>query len=110
MSALPDFDELLHLAESSPKDFDQLRHSIIENTLTEASPSAKRRLAGLQFQIEMERRRAVSPLAACVRISQMMHDSLGELTALLRQESQHDYCKPHASNADVIPITRSTPP
>lgn len=109
MDALPEFDDLVTLAQQAPDEFDRLRRRFVTGMVDNASPSAQRRLTGLQFQIDMERRRSISPMAACVRVSQMMHHSLSELTALLRQESQQDYCKPHSSQTNVIPLSRLNP-
>ncbi|MGB0965561.1 MAG: DUF3135 domain-containing protein [Litorivicinus sp.] len=106
MNPIPQFDELAELAKHSPQEFEKLRQDTIDHVLVQASEHSERRLKGLQFQIEMERRRAISPMASCIRISQMMHESLAELTALLRQESQHSYCTPTPRRADVIPLKR----
>ena len=106
MNSIPEFDQLAEMAATSPEVFEQLRQEAIQKALDDSNHSAERRLQGLQFKIEMERRRAVSPMAACVRISKMMHESLEELTGLLRQETQHSYCDPAPKRADVISITR----
>ena len=41
----------------------------------------RRRLKGLQFRVDLERRRAPTPLAATIRISEMMCRSLADLHA-----------------------------
>jgi hypothetical protein len=73
---MPTFDEMVRLAKTDPETLERLRMTLIEETIAEAPESCQRRLRGLQFQIDMERRKAGNPLGACVRISKMMHDSL----------------------------------
>jgi hypothetical protein len=82
MSAAPqfcfsfDFDEWARLARTDPFAFEARRLAIIESYLRQFPPPDQRRLRGLQFRIDMERRRARTPMAACLRLSAMMWDSL----------------------------------
>ena len=82
MSAAPqfcfsfDFDEWAKLARTDPYAFETRRLAIIESFLRQFPPPDQRRLRGLQFRIDMERRRARTPMAACLRLSAMMWDSL----------------------------------
>lgn len=77
---LPDFDELVAMAESSPEELDRLRREMVERIIESTSNEVlRRRLRGLQFQIDAKIRKARTPLAACIMISQMMHDSLLEM-------------------------------
>ncbi|MCY0966825.1 DUF3135 domain-containing protein [Parathalassolituus penaei] len=76
---LPSFDELKKLAASNPEQLEKLRAQLIEDTISKAPEQYQRRLRGLQFQIDMERRRARTPMASCIRISKMMHDHLHQL-------------------------------
>lgn len=73
---MPSFDEMVRLAKNDPEALERIRLQLIEETIAEAPESCHRRLRGLQFQIDMERRRAGNPMGACIRISKMMHDSL----------------------------------
>lgn len=73
---MPTFDEMVHLAKTDPETLERIRLKLIEETIAEAPESCHRRLRGLQFQIDMERRKAGNAMGACVRISKMMHDSL----------------------------------
>ena len=91
MRALPSFDELLEIKEHSEADLESLRQALIRDLIDQAPDHIQRRLEGLQFQIDMERRRCANPMAACIKISGMMHDSLGKLTSLLRPESLERY-------------------
>ena len=70
---LPAFDVLVDMARNDPQGLETLRRSLTNAVITTASnETARHRLRGLQFRIDMERRRASTPLAAAVRISAMM--------------------------------------
>jgi len=71
-----DFDHWLALARDDPAAFEAERRGLIEALILRAPPVRQRRLRGLQFRIDMERRRARTPMAACVRIQSLMWDSL----------------------------------
>lgn len=55
------------------------------DTFIAACPKNQRRLAGLQFRIDMERKLAHTPLKACLRVSGMMWDSFLELRSELAE-------------------------
>lgn len=71
-----DFDEWSRLAKTDPAAFEARRLALIETYLHRLPPLGQRRLRGLQFRIDMERRRARTPMAACLRLSSMMWESL----------------------------------
>jgi Protein of unknown function (DUF3135) len=71
-----DFDEWSALAKTNPVAFEEKRQALIEEFLREVPPPDQQRLRGLQFRIDMERRRARTPMAACLKLSSMMWDSL----------------------------------
>ena len=77
---LPEFEVLVEMARNHPDRLETLRQEltseIIENA---ASEQRKKRLEGLQFRVDLERRRARSPLAATIKISEMMCQSLADL-------------------------------
>jgi len=95
-----DFDEWARLARTDPSAFEARRLALIEDYLGQFPPPDQRRLRGLQFRIDMERRRARTPMAACIRLSAMMWDSLlgahGLKTAL-------DQLLVHSSSAAARP-------
>jgi hypothetical protein len=76
---MPTFDEMVRLAKTDPETLENIRRVLIEDLIADAPESYQRRLRGLQFQIDMERRKAGNPMGACVAISKMMHDSLFKL-------------------------------
>ena len=77
---LPAFDVLVDMARNDPQRLEKLRlkltRSIIEGAATEQK---RKRLEGLQFRVDIERKRARSPLAATIKISEMMCHSLADL-------------------------------
>lgn len=71
-----DFDEWAALARTDPQAFEARRLALIEDYLRQFPSPEQQRLRGLQFRIDMERRRARTPMAGCLRLSAMMWDSL----------------------------------
>lgn len=71
-----DFDAWRKLASEDPDEFERKRQATIDEFLRNVPESKRRRLRGLQFRIDMERRRARTPMGACIKISSMMWDSL----------------------------------
>ena len=80
---LPDFDTLKTLAEEDIDAFEALRERHIQALIDSAPVEHRRRLIGLQFQIDSIRRLSKNPTQACIKISQMMHDSFLELQSVL---------------------------
>jgi hypothetical protein len=85
---IPEFDQLKEMAQKNPEQLEALRLQLIEETISLADERTQRKLRGLQFHIDMEVRRAKSPIAACVKISEMMHQSLNQLRSMLNNEVQ----------------------
>ncbi len=78
--SLPEFDVLVDMARNDPERLEALRQSMVQNVIdSSADEGMRRRLAGVQFRVDAVRRRSASPLAACIRISEMMCQSLAEL-------------------------------
>jgi hypothetical protein len=79
-----DFEAWAALARDNPEEFERQRRAAI-NSLIASSPANRRRLEGVQFRIDMERRLAHSPLKACLRVSEMMWDTFLELRTELAE-------------------------
>jgi len=102
-----DFDAWAKLARENPAEFERRREAVLRASIEAAPVKHRRRLQGLQFQIDMERRRAGSALGACLKLNAMMWASFHELREELngvvngtpREESAH-------VNARVIPMHR----
>lgn len=73
-----DFDYWANLAKRDPEGFEVLRTQYLQDAIARSSPRHHRRLKGLQFQLDLERRRAKTPMAACLKFSELMMNSLHE--------------------------------
>lgn len=71
-----DFDDWSQLAKADPSAFEARRMALIEEFLCQFPQPDQQRLRGLQFRIDMVRRRARTPMGACLKISSMMWESL----------------------------------
>ena len=78
-----DFDEMSRIAKDDPAAFEQRRQELLSAAIDNASPNIKRRLEGLQWQVDQVRNTSNTPLASCIRISKMMWDSVLEQDGLL---------------------------
>lgn len=88
MLDLPHFDELVKLAQDDPEALEQLRQQHVNELINNAPASDQKRLRGMQFQIDAQRQiHNGSPMGSCMKISQMMHESLAELRSWLNQIS-----------------------
>lgn len=67
-----DFDAWAALARDDPAEFERRRASVLKATIESAPEQHRQRLEGLQFQINMERRRSGSALGACLKLNSMM--------------------------------------
>ena len=77
---LPAFDVLVDMARNDPQRLESLRQQLTSRIIENAPTEQKRkRLEGLQFRVDMEREKARSPLAATIKISEMMCHSLADL-------------------------------
>ena len=85
---LPDFNTLVKMASDDPEGLEKLRREMAENLINQAPKDTQRKLRGLQFKIDMERRRAKTPMAACIKMSEMMQSSFIELRNALNEVSQ----------------------
>jgi len=112
-SAAVDFEKLSALAASDPDAFESLRADLIEEQILRAPPERQQRLRCLQWRIDQIRRSSRTPLAACIRISQMMWDSVtgpGGLQEALNQACIQPRSQPAAAisgartSATVIPF------
>lgn len=105
-----DFDEMLALAKTDPASFEAKREEYIESFLTSVPADKQTRLRGLQWQIDQTRQLAHTPMASCIAISNMMWDSLHQLSQQQRelvklatgQTSQFVNVQPASSKATII--------
>ncbi len=71
-----DFDHWSDLANSDPEAFEARRNQLIEEVIRRAPSHRQQRLRGLQWRLDRVRERSQTPMAACIRISEMMWDAL----------------------------------
>ena len=77
---LPVFDVLVDMARNAPARLEQLRTRLAQNIIDSATTQERRRrLEGLQFRVDAERRMAKTPMAATLKIAAMMSESLASL-------------------------------
>jgi len=111
MKNLPSFDELKEMAQNRPDELEKLRIMLCEQIIQGAPEAQRRKLRGLQFRIDMERRRAKNPLAACIAISDMMHKSFDELRSAIQQTTRHpDHSRRLSDSARIAQATKGQLP
>lgn len=82
---LPDFDYLKLLADEDPDELERLRRFFCDQLISSAPERYQRRLRGLQFQVDMIRRRSKNPLQSCVEISRLMLDNCHDMQQAIRR-------------------------
>ena len=104
---LPDFDVLLSMARNRPDELETLRHDLVRSVIDRcASHEGRRRLEGLQFRVDMERERARTPLAACIKVSEMMCRSMADLHRSIVAPETLDAPPRHEASILPLPVTK----
>lgn len=108
----PSHETLMALAQHNPDELERLRKYHVDLVIEAAPVRMRRRLQGLQFQIDCTRRLHSSPLGSCLSISKLMMESLHSLNAVLRNGPTTPSAEPQAENpphapARIIPFRRS---
>ena len=67
-----DFDAWAKLAKDDPAEFERKRERILRDAIDEAPPAFRQRLEGLQYALDLERKRSATPRASCVRMNSLM--------------------------------------
>jgi hypothetical protein len=73
---LIDFDNWAELARSNPDGFEARRAQAIEDMISGMPMHKQERMRRLQWKIDQVRNQAGNPMAACIKLSEMMWDSL----------------------------------
>ncbi|QWZ95126.1 DUF3135 domain-containing protein [Aeromonas sp. FDAARGOS 1411] len=71
--SLPDFDSLKAMAERNEGELEALLKSEIDIILQGLPPEQRRRLLGLQFQINCQKELSHNPMDCCIRLSNMLY-------------------------------------
>jgi hypothetical protein len=100
-------EEWQRLARDDPGEFERRRQAVIEAVIAQAPPELQERLRGLQFRIDLERRRAKTPLGATVRLQSMMWERFAQLREAL-QALAGGATPPAArqASARILPFTK----
>ncbi|MFT6122117.1 MAG: hypothetical protein ACJASG_000639 [Oleiphilaceae bacterium] len=110
--SLPTFEALLALAKEDPVEFEALRDQLCKQIVDQAPEHISRRLKGLQFKINMERRRSKTALKSCLELSKLMNNSLIELDEALSNPQEflmkHNSTAPQAENTNQTNTKKSS--
>lgn len=101
--SLVDFDQWAALAKSDPEAFEAKRAQAIEALIQRLPEHKQQRMRCLQWKIDQVRGRAGNPMSACIKISEMMWDSLvgpGGLQEALERVGNRDFSP--RPKADVL--------
>jgi uncharacterized protein DUF3135 len=103
-----DVDEWQRLAVEDPQEFERRREAAIRAVIEQAPLEHQARLLQLQFRIDLERRRAKTPLGATVRLQSMMWERFAALRAALLTLTGEVQAgeEPPARNAKVLQFPR----
>ena len=108
-----DFDEWQHLAETDPEVFELRRQQAIEAVIVAAPRNRQHRLRGLQWRVDMERRKHKESLRSCQKVFGMMWKSVygdqGLMQALQTfPERQTETASSRRSGAKVLAFEASS--
>jgi len=92
-----DFSEWSDLAAKDPKAFEKRREQTIEAAIQSMPGAKQQRIRALQWRIDQERKRSKSPMAACIRLSDMMWENLIGENGLLDNLRYVDHAKTRPS-------------
>ena len=108
---LPAFDVLVEMARNEPERLEALRQRLTKSIIDNATNEQQRkRLEGLQFRVDVERRRARSPLAATIKLSEMMCHSLADLHRSMVTPLATESEEPLNPSAKILTFTPSHTP
>jgi hypothetical protein len=107
-----DFDHWRELAKTDPEAFERKRREAVDAVINSAAPDFQQRLRGLQWRVDMERRRSANPTNSCLSIYNMMWkrvygdgglmDSLNSLLGPESTTSEALSSRKAAKSADVL--------
>ncbi|MGA7801464.1 MAG: DUF3135 domain-containing protein [Gammaproteobacteria bacterium] len=101
-----DFEQWAALAASDPEAFEARRAQVIDAAIRRAPRPKQQRLRGLQWKLDQVRQLSRTPMAACLRMTNMMWDSVLSEGGLLEAFEQLGQTKPARSRpkASVISL------
>ena len=79
-----DFERWRRLAESNPAQFEKEREAVLKALIDGVGDKDIRtRLSRVQWRVDMERRRSSNPLGSCIRMYNMMWESVNQSYELM---------------------------
>lgn len=78
-----DFDEWMALAKADPEAFEERRKQAIEGFMAQAPEARRHRLRCTQWRVERVREKCSNPMSACLKMQDLMWDSLYAENGLL---------------------------
>jgi hypothetical protein len=101
-----DFDSWATLARNNPQAFETKRNDVLEKAIQQAPAQRQQRLRCLQWKLDQVRHTAPTPMAATLRMQQLMWDSVAGESGLLARlqwlhEAEHPEKKP-VTTAKII--------
>ena len=106
-----EFDDWAQLAKSDPVAFEAQRARVIEDLILSMPEHKRQRMRCLQWKVDQVRNQCKTPMAACIKLSEMMWDSLvgpgGLKDALDRLSAESPAPLPTARVVDFRPTPRA---
>ncbi len=100
-----DFDHWSQLAKTDPETFERERSAVLDACIARASHDHQDRLRRLQWRIDRIRETAGTPMAACMRISDLMWRTFHQLGDAYRQLATDDPRPPRRATVLRFPGT-----
>lgn len=105
-----DFEHWANLAHTDPEGFEASRSAVIEDAINRAPERTQVRLRRLQWQLDQVRRVSDNPMAACVKMNEMMWERFageGGLIDTLQLLKDGEPAPPARGSAQVIPFQQN---
>ena len=100
-----DFDSWASLARENPHAFEIKRRNIIDQAISQAPPGRQKRLRCLQWHLDQIRKTSHTPLAACLRMQDMLWEKLaGDAGLLACLQDLNSHPKPRRHTATILPF------
>ena len=104
-----DFDQWSKLARDDPQAFELERARVLDRAIDQAPDARRERLRCLQWRIDQVRRRARTPMSACVEMSRLMWDSVLGERGLLESLRGLDSHLEHGAHPTLPPAGKVLP-
>lgn len=96
--SLPDFETLKMMAERGEGELETLLQAEIDILLQETPPERRRKLLGLQFQINCQKALSRNPVDCCVRLSNMLYLHYQQIRWILEDFHERASALPNMSS------------